>query len=205
MELKDYLSRWQTYLNNEVNNERLQLYQDIVSSQYEGALAKMYTRLPSFHPFDWSAISPAYYQSYPPVSFDLNEITFNFPEFLRSKFYPAHLVELAEFELAEFQAFTSKEVIIKTLNVQLNPTNHFLHLSFDLPAMIRDATIQEKTHILCICRHPQGLLRFTELDQAAIQLIISLEEGQLREDNLGKVEKEIFQKLLSQGVIIDKL
>jgi hypothetical protein len=203
IKMKNYLQDWYSFLGKDsVRND----------SFYRDLLQKMFPELSTFSEIDWNAVSVEYFQTYPPEAQDLLGLTFEFPEYLQIKAEeedcPPYLFELAYYELAEFQAYTSLETRPEGAGFHLNPTATFLNFEFDIKKMLEDAQkgeilIHERPHVLCISRHAQGELCYTELTKTELDLLLTLEAGpQMDKSFVTEKNQSAFQKLMDQGVIL---
>lgn len=177
-----------------------------LQGRYQRALEKMYPRLATFSDLNWEEVAEEYFALRPSLSSDLQEVLCDFPSYLETKAMegdcPSYLFELAYFELAEFHAQSSPENFPTAKGVHLNPTTNFLNFEFDIARMVREAekgevNVYERPHVMCVSRHQDGSLRFTELNQRELDLLLTLEDGP--QENRGQFN----QKLLDQGVIIE--
>ncbi|GEM_PF-1172373 len=216
MNLNQYLNSWENYLvghdNGEsisANNARGLIYKEMVWGHYEGTLEKMFPRLLKFQNFDWADVAREYFTLYPPTSYDLNQLSFQFPDFLLLKanleVLPYYLYEIALYEIAEFQVYTSHEKSPDGIGVYLNPTCQFLDLKYDVAKMIQtseksEIEIIKKPNLLCIARNHDGLLKFIELNAQALELLLPLEDAPLVDPI--DPNDETFKKLVAEGIII---
>jgi hypothetical protein len=82
MQLKHYLAMWQRQLKSGSDDLALNRYTEFVHYHYENALKKMYRRFTVEFNVDWEEVAKDYYNQYPPESYELNRLTYSFPEFV---------------------------------------------------------------------------------------------------------------------------
>ena len=98
----------------------LDLYRGFVWNHYKSCLKKMFPRLQDVWDIDWTQVASDYFAMYPPLAWELNDMTVNFPNFLRKTEVPEYLCELAEYEITEFMVYKSK--LAKGSSPRPNPT-----------------------------------------------------------------------------------
>lgn len=167
-------------------------------------LEQLYPSLAQFSDIDWEAVTKEY---------EATSIEISFPEYLQLKAEegdcPPYLFELAYYEMAMNNVRISDEPLPFKPGIYLNPTALFLSLQFDVPRMLKDALrgeieIHEKDHVLCLYRGEGDEVRFREVGQAELEILQNLEEGpQFDHSFVKENDQEDFQKLVSEGIILD--
>jgi hypothetical protein len=187
------------------DHECLKLYQDFVRSHYQDALEKMYPRLQELISFDWEEITTNYYEDYPPIAWDLNELSFHFPDFLQKNIDRFNLqafhIELARYEVLEFKVYMHpKEEFFDLTSIVINQTLEICEFSYDIANWVKQMdhyeqqeryqdlknSIPQKIHnFLGICRHSQThFCVFSKLGLLDLFIIELLRISQLGGQNL---------------------
>lgn len=149
--MNDYYESWFSFLKPKqeleiklaseqtgLPKETLELYHGFIHNHWKGALKKMFPRLRDVCSINWDEIYQEYYHLYSPSSWDMNEMTFSFPKFLEQKNYDPYLVELAKYEVIEFQVY--KKPALKPVdreNLRINPTVIIEMFNFRIAEWVR--------------------------------------------------------------------
>ena len=208
MNHKDYLRHLDDYIFNSgqmnqtgLNKKIADLYKDMVSSHYKSALQKMFPRLSEVFEIPWEEWGSLYKTKYGQSAWELNSLTREFPQFLEeNQLVPDYLIELSEYELAEFFVFTklteSESIINETLEI--------LYLNYDIANYVislekgmLDAQPEKIQNILGINRDPDTLLCiFSSLNILDLDII---ETVQLEEINKDMLIKSLLSKYEIMG------
>lgn len=166
------------------------------------SLEQMFPSLTLFSDLDWDAVTKEYEADY---------IDMSFPEYLQQKALdgdcPPYLFELAFYELAKFDARTSREPFPHHAGIYLNPTALFLSLEFDVVKMLEEAAkgnieIIERPHVLCLYRDKEDKIQTFEISENELELLEPLENGP--QDDLSFVPKDsekLFMDMVAKGLI----
>lgn len=168
------------------------------------SLQKMFPSLTLFSDLNWDDVQKEY---------ETTAIDLSFPEYLQQKAEegdcPFHLFELAFYEMALFEVKTTDEPFPHSPGVHLNPTALFLSLEFDVATMIDKAKageidIIERSHVLCLFRDKQDRVRSVELDEPALEMLESLEDGPQPDSSFVKKEmKSRYSEMVKYGLVFD--
>lgn len=180
---------------------------------FQASLEKTYPSLTVFSDMNWDDVAKEYIASHDEHPDNVDDFTFNFPQFLQEKAIdgdcPSYLFELAFFELIRSQIMAVELELPASGGLHLNPSLSFLNLEFDVGQMLDDAAkgsvhILERSHVLCLYRHPSQGLSKLEITSAMLEILQGLEDGSLskREDVSAKSRATLAQ-LIDLGVIID--
>lgn len=180
---------------------------------FQDALEKMFPSLTVFSDLNWDEISREYLASHEERPQDIEEFTFNFPQFLQEKASvgdcPSYLFELAYFELLQSQVLECDILLPTAPGLHLNPTLSFLNLEFDINMMMDEAAkgsvqVFQRPHVLCIYRHPQLGLHHIEITTSILEILQLLEFGPVKSSAFRSSEnKELLDKLIKLGVVIE--
>ena len=208
--MKSYYSAWYDHLNFDsktnlselgLDETTLELYRDFIHNHWKGAVKKMFPRLAEIKEIDWNTVYEDYYKAYPPKALDLNEMSYQFPEFLKSQNYPDYLVELALYEVLEFKVYIdTNKFVPSTEALTLNPTCHLQLFQNDIASWVKKLDRNEKVttpeiiqNILCVVRHPETYLnQFRKLNQIELAIIEIIKQI--------PISREDFVSELSQGL-----
>lgn len=121
------------------DDKTLELYRGFIWGHYRSSLKKMFPRLRDAWNMDWHQWCEDYFTAYPPMSWELNELTLNFPNFLSAmadnKNLPPYLAELAHYEVCEFLVYKAQ------LNIKrefaLNSTLHIQQFQHDIASWVK--------------------------------------------------------------------
>jgi hypothetical protein len=182
MQLKEYLTDWRETLSLGSNDLAKHRYYEFVQHHYQSVLKKMYLRLGVELEIDWEIIADKYFNVYPAESYELNRLTFAFPEFVQQyslEFnWPEWAFDLAQYELAEFIVYTDAKMIEDSLDLQINPTLLLLEFEYDIASWViaRDrglsAEIRKSPQILAIVRNPEThLCQFTQVTPDILDIL----------------------------------
>jgi len=202
MKLSQYQSHWDEVLTGkiptdllsktlELPSERLQLYRGFIANHYREAIEKMYPRLREYFPSaPWNEITESYYRAFPPVAWEINGLSQNFPEFLRTSHrefqLPQWASELAAYEWVEFAVYTHLGEEAHTLNeipaghYTLNPTLEILALTALIGPYVASRDRGESTpadpspqpNVLLVARNPETWrCVFTQASPTAISAL----------------------------------
>lgn len=167
-------------------------------------LEKFFPSLTLFSDIDWQAVTREY---------EATAIDISFPEYLQRKAEegdcPAYLFELAYYELAAFSAKNAQDPFPYRPGVYLNPTAHFLNLTFDVPRMLEEAEkgaieVLERPHILCLYRDREDEVNAIQLDESGLLLLQALEEGpQAGRQFVAAQLEPHYHSLVEKGLILE--
>lgn len=238
MKLADYEKFWFESLISSIdhseklgiNKGRLELYQGFVKNHYIGSLQKMFPRISEVFSPEWEKWSEDYYNDYPPIHFELNSLTLNFPKFLKKLVgkgsLPEHIVELAEYELAEFFIYTSPENYqsIERIDEELVLNKSLMIFEFEyrigewVKAMDENSQAKEVApergdNILAISRDNQNfrcvMSSLNQIDLLLIELLkevpMKIEETFKEFYSIDENLKQFDQSLLQQRIDFFKL
>lgn len=205
MKLESYLQNWHHLLadglvSDELGSHKIQkMYYGFVQSHYIGALEKMLSHTKLMLASRWDKLVKNYYKKYPPMSYELNALTYQFDEFLINEGIEKYICELATYEIVEFQVFMDKAMI----SGGLNPTTQFLECEYEIAKWVKDdckGLPEAVRNILAISRDPKSqLCIFTQLDAPAILWLNKIEDDQSTQD----VPLDVLSFFKQQALYID--
>jgi hypothetical protein len=168
-----------------ISLEEAHRYRTFVQSSYQGILEKMFERISLWKDPDWQEWAKQYYIAYPPIAFELNDLTLNFPDFIRKHTNDQALGDLADYELNEFLVYKMK--VSSGTGLRLNPAHKILPLRFDIASWVKyyedqDLDIKkmpnQEEHFLVISRSPKTLnCVFTKLTPLSGQIYLTMTEN----------------------------
>jgi hypothetical protein len=182
MQLKKYLADWSDTLSFGSNDLAKHRYYEFVQHHYQSALKKMYSRFSGELQVEWGSVAAKYYRDYPPESYELNRLTFSFPDFVKNTSvdfgWPKWAYDLAQYELAEFVVFTDEKKIKYCNGLSINPTLLLLEFEFDIARWVisldraEKLSVAKNLHILAITRNPTThLCQFTQLSPEILDVL----------------------------------
>lgn len=146
-------------------------------------LKDAFPHLSLFSDMDWNSVAQEYEHTSKFVTF---------PEYLELKAEegdcPHHLFELAYFDAALSSLQDGEFIFPETPGLHLNPSARFLSLDHDILKMVSDAhegiiSVVERKNVLCIYVDSEGEIRFHELSSAELEVLQSMEEGNLEKNH----------------------
>jgi hypothetical protein len=180
---------------------------------FQDALEKTFPSLTVFSDLNWDDVAREYIAAHDERPTDLDDFTFNFPQFLQDKASdgdcPTYLFELAYFELLQSQILENELILPEEKGLHLNPSLSFLNLEFDVGMMMDEATkgsvqILQRPHVLCLYSHPTRGLHNIEVTTPILETLQLLEEDSLENrEAVPKHLQETLQKLIDLGVIVE--
>lgn len=177
---------------------------------FQSALEEMYPSLSLFSDINWDEVAREYMVSHDERPTDLDEFIINFPDFLQEKCQsgdsPDYLFELAYVELLQNQILSTEIDYPEESGLHLNPTLSFLNLEYDINLMLDEAEkgniqLVERSHILCIYRHPTIGLHHLYVTNPMIEILELIEHNK----NIPDSKKPLFDEILSLGLAFKKL
>jgi hypothetical protein len=182
MQLKKYLADWSDTLSFGSNDLAKHRYYEFVQHHYQSALKKMFSRFGDELQVEWGSVADRYYRDYPPESYELNRLTFSFPDFVKNNSvdfnWPLWAFDLSQYELAEFIVFTDEKNIKLGNGSSINPTLLLLEFEYDIPRWLisqergENGVILRNQHILAVARNPlTHLCQFTQVNNEILQIL----------------------------------
>jgi hypothetical protein len=129
-----------------VDPKRLAVYADFVRGHITGILAKQYPRLcQTLAAEPWQRLCEGFYSAHPPSDWELNEAAEPFPAYLAEQLgvldeVSLFHVSLAQFEWAQWAAFSDPSRIPDANALQRDAVNPTLHI-LELPCPVIDAVL----------------------------------------------------------------
>ncbi len=174
----------------------LELYQGFVRDHYCSALIKMFPRMSDVWDFNWNEISNEYFKHYAPTAWDLNDLAASFPDFLEKTQANNYLVELAQYELAEFQVYKSaKKEFSESPALQVNQTLTSLSFKYDIAGWVKQmdewealgefrqlksSKPLERQNIVLLVRNPETkLVVFTQPDMLSVGILEIIQQVEI--------------------------
>jgi len=146
-------------------------------------LKESFPHLQLFSDLNWDAVA----REYEPTSAYVT-----FPEYLELKAEEGdcspHLFELAYFDAALGNIESGEFFFPDTPGIYLNPSACFLSFDHDILEMVKKAhdgeiTVIERPNVLCIYLDDEGQIRFHQLTTSELELLQSLEGGNILRDH----------------------
>lgn len=123
---------------------RLQVYRNTVHGNcYDTLDSDFPLTQKQFCDHEWFDLSQEFFIKYPPQSWELNNCILSFPKFLKAKKVKSHVVELAEYELADLQAFIDAAEVKSEMGVT-NPTVRVRVFQHQIYDWVSDGVPSEK-------------------------------------------------------------
>jgi hypothetical protein len=220
MKLESYLEKWKTILSGTgptedialelgVSLDRLKTYRRFIWDHYQDAIRLMYTRVEKVAPQTLTLeCIRAYYETFPPCEWNLNQLAKHYPTYLKELPVPAAVAELAEYDWAEFcvlRDLADEAQLIAELapgELLLHPGLYLLTFQNQISSWVHDideieenAEAEEKfkpIYPLEPKAEPETLLmsricdpyqiRLTQPSLAALSVIQTLSDGKLSEE-----------------------
>ncbi len=187
----------------------LKMYQQFVFYHFKNALQKMFPRYSDYVDPDWEKLYQEYFKLYPSTEYDLNFLTYQFPEFLVNRGMDWQ-AELCLYEVLEFQVYIAKTGDSKNNEdvLRLNPTlkvqqfsyhiAYFVKTCDELEAKgenIRNLEIKPGTNILAIARDEKSnLCVFSQLDKYSLAMIEIIKQIPItKSEALSELQQGILQ------------
>lgn len=180
---------------------------------FQEALEKTFPSLTVFSDLNWDEVAREYIAAHDERPNDIEEFTFNFPQFLQDKASdgdcPTYLFELAYFELLQSQILGIEIELPEEKGLYLNPTLSFLNLEFDVGLMMDEAAkgsvqVLQRPHVLCLYSQPARGLHHIEVTTPILETLQLLEEHPLEDRSEFPSELQpTLEKLIELGVILE--